>query len=212
MHDTTGRGAGRTAVLLAAVVGVLVAVLVLGVRPAPAGAHTELVSSIPAQGDRVAEGLDRVELVFGEDLLAAGTAIAVHGPAGEEVAVGATGTSGSTAAARLTLSDPGSHTLTYRVVGADGHVISGSLGFTVVASATPGRVATSVSREAVPGASAEADAPGTVTWLLLAALLLVVVSLHHRARIRPARSGRTGETHPHHSGGSDEQQARRRDQ
>ena len=208
MQDTRDAAAGRMTVLLA----VLLAVVVLGARPAPAGAHTELVSSIPAQGDRVSQGLDRVELVFGEDLLAAGAAIAVHGPAGEEVAVGATGTSGSTAAARLTLSAPGTHTLTYRGVGGDGHVISGSLGFTVVAGATPGRVATSVSREALPGASAEADAPGTVMWLLLAALLLVVVSLHHRARIRPARSGRTGETHPHHSGGSDEQQARRRDQ
>jgi methionine-rich copper-binding protein CopC len=208
MHDTTGGGAARVTALLA----VLVAALVLGVRPAPAGAHTELVSSVPAQGDRVSQGLDRVELVFGEDLLAAGAAIAVHGPAGEEVAVGAAGTSGSTAAARLTLSAPGSHTLTYRVVGADGHVISGSLGFTVVANATPGRVATTVSREAVPGASAEAGAPGTVMWLLLAALLAVVVSLHHRARIRPARSGRTGDTHPDDHGGSDDQQARRRDQ
>jgi methionine-rich copper-binding protein CopC len=208
MHDTTGGAAGRAAALVA----VLVAVLVLGVRPYPAGAHTELVSSVPAQGDQVSQGLDRVELVFGEDLLAAGAAIAVRGPAGEEVAVGAAGTSGSTAAARLTLSAPGSHTLTYRVVGADGHVISGSLGFTVVASATPGRVATSVSREAAPGAPAQAGAPGAVMWLLLAALLLVVVSIHHRARIRPARSGRTGETHPDHSGGSDEQQARRRDQ
>ncbi|WP_159083571.1 copper resistance CopC family protein [Nocardioides terrigena] len=177
MQDTRDAAAGRTAVLLA----VLLAVLVLGARPAPAGAHTDLVSSIPAQGERVSQGLDRVELVFAEDLLAAGAAIAVRGPAGEEVAVGATGTSGSTAAARLTLSAPGNHTLTYRVVGGDGHVISGSLGFTVVAGATPGRVATSVSREALPGASAEADAPGSVMWLLLVAVLLVAVALHRVA-------------------------------
>lgn len=203
MQPTT-HATGRVAVLVA----VLVGVLVLGVRPAPAGAHTELVSSVPAPGDRVSLGLDRVELVFAEDLLAAGAAIAVQGPAGDEVAVGAAGAFGTTAAAPLTLSAPGSHTLTYRVVGADGHVISGSIDFTVVASATPGRVATSVSRETLPGASAEADAPGTAMWLLLAALLLVVVSLHRRTRIRAAESGRTGGTHPDHRGGSDDQQAR----
>ncbi len=164
------------------VVAVLVAALLLSETTALAArAHVDLVASVPAQGERVPLGLDRVVLTFGEELLAAGAAITVHDPRGDEIPVGATGTRGETAEAQVALELPGRHTLTYRVVGRDGHVVSGSFWFTVVAGAPPDRAATSVSRGSPPGASATADAPGSVMWVVLVVFVLGVLALHRAA-------------------------------
>ncbi|WP_457205049.1 copper resistance CopC family protein [Nocardioides sp. P5_C9_2] len=185
MHITTDSTAGpgrlRVPRRLLRLVLVLAA-LVLSTLPSPAEAHTELVASTPAQGERVSLDLDRLVLTFRGDLLAAGAAITVQGPGGEEVPVSLAGTFGASVDARLALEVPGRHTVMYRVVGADGHVIAGRLWFTVVAGAHPGSAAASVSRDALPGASATADAPGSVMWLLLAAVLLVAVTIHRVAR------------------------------
>lgn len=166
------------------------AALLLAASPAPsAQAHVELVASAPAEGDRVPLSLDRVVLTFGTDLLAAGAVISVRDPRGAEVPVGATGTLGETASASVALATPGRHTIDYRVVGQDGHVLVGSLRFTVVAGNPPDSPATTVSREALPGAAATAAGPGSVLWVLLAAFVLGVLSLHRVAASLRRRTG-----------------------
>ena len=170
-HDTRGT---RARDLVAA----LFVFVALVAQPVPAQAHTELVSSVPAAGSTVSMGLDRIELVFGEDLLPTGAAISVEGPAEADVRVGEAGTLGSVTVATVRLAAPGSHLVTYRVVGTDGHVIVGTLRFTAVAGATPEGARTTGLTNALPDVPVERDAPGVLLWMLVATVVVGVGSLH----------------------------------
>lgn len=157
-------------------VAVTVVVAVMG-TPMTARAHTELVSSSPAPGSEVPLELDRIVLEFGEELLSVGNAIVVHGPNGAEVTVGTAGTSGSTLEAGLVLTTPGQHNLTYRVVGQDGHTITGKLSFTVRDGrpAPAGVVQQQVARGSSAGPVAEPEpVEGSFpVWLPTVGLVLV---------------------------------------
>lgn len=161
-----------------------------------AHAHTELVSSTPAQGDAVPLQLDRVVLTFSTDLIAAGAAIVVRGPKGREAAVHDIGNLGNTVDAQLTLQTPGRHTLTYRVVGQDGHAIVGEFSFTAVAHSTrkPAVVSAAPSPsskvtrrpEATSDATSVSSTPPWLTWWPVWTVLVGVLILlgHHRWRRR----------------------------
>ena len=101
-----------------------------------AQAHAALVSTIPAQGAIVAKTTNKVTMHFGEDILViAGknpNSIVVSDSRGKKVSFGSTTISGAkiTTALKVPLS-PGKHTVKYRVVSADGHVVAGSYSFTV---------------------------------------------------------------------------------
>ena len=101
-----------------------------------AHAHAALVSTIPAQGAIVAKTTNKVTMHFGEDILViAGknpNSIVVSDSRGKKVSFGTTTISGAkiSSALKAPLS-PGKHTVKYRVVSADAHVVAGSYSFTV---------------------------------------------------------------------------------
>jgi methionine-rich copper-binding protein CopC len=101
-----------------------------------AHAHAALVSTIPAQGAIVAKTTNKVTMHFGEDILViAGknpNSIVVSDSRGKKVSFGSTTISGAkiSSALKAPLS-PGKHTVKYRVVSADAHVVAGSYSFTV---------------------------------------------------------------------------------
>ncbi|MEZ5220330.1 MAG: CopD family protein [Ilumatobacteraceae bacterium] len=178
--------------LLVALVAVLVALATLQVGSGTASAHNTLLSSSPADGAQLAESPAQISFVF--DLPAPlDTASAelidatgvrtdltglVHGPAGETEIV-----------APLPPELNGAVTVRWRLVGPDGHPITGRVAFTVNAPTTTLTPATSIATATEPAttpttsqtpdpagqitddatADATADAqgtPGILRWLL----------------------------------------------
>ncbi len=187
-HRTIRDRARTRARLALVIVGMVAAVLASSVT---AHAHTDLVSSSPAQGGEVSPALDRIDLRFGEELLPVGAAIVVHGPDGTRVTVGMPGTSGSTLAADVTLATPGRHTLTYRVVGEDGHAITGDLWFTVTgrpaAGQKPSAASPGAASVAQPLRASVAGEGSSTSWLVPTVALVLVLLLVHGAGARRAR-------------------------
>ena len=180
----------RPLVVLGAVLGVLLGMF--GV--ATASAHATLESSVPADGANLPAPPDRVTLTFGEDIATVGVAVLVTGPTGT-VTSGAPGVRGPVVTQRLTPGlSAGAYAVTFRVVSADGHPVSGQIHFTVgvPASTTTARtspVPTSspsarVSDRAAPPGGPAPAVPLGVAALVLAAL--IVGSLAWRRR-RPGR-------------------------
>ncbi len=147
----------RTAVLLLCVVGWLLAGLVLA---GPAAAHAELVATTPGEGARLDAAPAEVTLEFSEAVsLGAGYARVIDG-AGERVDTGTPAVDGGTVTVPLRddLPDAG-YLVTFRVISADSHPVSGAFGF-VVGDGEP--VDASV-------ADAAADEDEVVAGLLVAA-------------------------------------------
>jgi hypothetical protein len=99
----------------------------------PAHAHTPLASSIPADKASVAAPVKELALEFGSAVRL--TTVALADAAGASKAVGDIPTAVApkfTIAIRDELA-PGEYVATWRAVGADTHVISGEIHFTVTA-------------------------------------------------------------------------------
>lgn len=99
-----------------------------------AGAHTPLKASAPAEGASVAPPVKEIVLEFGGDVRL--TAIALADAAGAKKVVADVPT---TLAAKFNLAirdelAPGAYVVTWRAVGADTHVVSGEIHFTVAAA------------------------------------------------------------------------------
>ena len=108
----------------------LVTVLVAASLASPALAHTHLDSTVPADGSTVAAAPAEFVLNFsGPTRL---TALTIQRDGGAEQKIAALP---AAAAAAVRVAAPklenGRHTLSYRVVGADGHVMNGKVTFTV---------------------------------------------------------------------------------
>lgn len=109
------------------------ALAVLAVVPAKAGAHAQLVASAPERGARLDAVPAQVSFRFDEPVEAAFGALRVFDPAGTRIDDGTLSRPDGdrTIATRLRSGDDGVYTATYRVVSADGHPVSGGLTFTV---------------------------------------------------------------------------------
>lgn len=96
----------------------------------PALAHTQLKSAVPADGSTVESAPTEFVLTFSGPVRF--TALSVQKEGGGEQKIAALPTAAATqakvAAPKL---ENGRHTLNYRVVGADGHVMTGKVSFTV---------------------------------------------------------------------------------
>jgi methionine-rich copper-binding protein CopC len=108
----------------------IVRVLAAASLAAPAMAHTHLSSTVPADGSTVAAAPAEFVLNFSEP--ARLTALSVQMEGGVAQKITALPPS-ATAAARVAAPklQNGRYTLTYRVVGADGHVMNGKVQFTI---------------------------------------------------------------------------------
>jgi methionine-rich copper-binding protein CopC len=105
--------------------GVLAATLA-----APAYAHTHLKSAVPADGSTLESAPTQFVLTFTEP--ARITALSIQKEGAVEQKISALPTT-ATAEAKVVAPklENGRYTLNYRVVGADGHVMSGKVSFTV---------------------------------------------------------------------------------
>jgi len=120
--------------------GAAVAASVLLVSPfalaAPASAHDELVATDPADGSSLPEAPDAVTLTFGEEVVELGTAVVVVDSAGVKLADGDLVVDGAVITRPIKApTAAGEVTVSYRVVSADGHPVTGRFSFTVEAVA-----------------------------------------------------------------------------
>jgi methionine-rich copper-binding protein CopC len=123
--------AGRPVVRLVA----WTAALLLGLAPAlagaPASAHAQLRSTVPAAGDVVETMPPDVELTFNE-AVASPAYVVVTAPDGGQVDAGEPEVVDGTVTQPVRdEGGPGQYTVDYRIVSADGHPISGSYRFNV---------------------------------------------------------------------------------
>ncbi|MFE6482238.1 copper resistance CopC/CopD family protein [Streptomyces sp. NPDC057757] len=135
----------RTLLLLfLAVAGALLA------GAAPASAHAALTGSDPTQGSVVDTAPTQVSLTFSEQIALSDGALQVLDPKGERVDTGKpTNTSGTTYAVKLHTGLPdGTFTVTYQVVSADSHPVSGAFTFSIGA---PSQTSVAVSDQEVGG-------------------------------------------------------------
>ena len=146
----------------------------------PAGAHSQLLSSDPTTGSVLAAAPTSVVLTFNEALLAETVAIAISDSSGAVVS----GTVASAVGAVVTIPwpadlSPDTYTVSYRVVSADGHPVTGSIDF-AYASASP----TKTPVTAAPAAPEQpSNVPIGVVGLILAlAATITVIILARRGR------------------------------
>ena len=138
------------------VLGILGAVWLVGAQPA--AAHTELVSSSPADGAVLEIAPVQIVFTFDENLLPGTTSLSVFDDAGAVLASSTVEPQGASVSMPLPDSlPPGLLHAAYRVVSEDGHPVTGEISFTVqgsTASAAP-------SAKAEVPASPSAAAPST---------------------------------------------------
>lgn len=105
--------------------------LLLGSGTSPASAHTELVAGTPGPGVTVNSAVGDLSLTFVSPLVAEASHVVVRDPRGVDRA-GATSTLGQQARVALEpMTRPGTYTVSYRAVAADGHAITGDYQFRV---------------------------------------------------------------------------------
>jgi copper resistance protein C len=181
----------------AAVLTVLGGSMTLGAGPA--AAHTELADASFGPGAVVRGPAADLTLSFTDPLVAEGTQVLVRDAGGKDLA-GDPAVSGLQARVPLKgLDRPGAYRVTYRVVGVDGHPVTGSYSFRYAPPAgQQGRASTVAAVSETTAGDQDDLAVGTVassgpsssTWVIggiggatFAALLLV------GARRRPADAG-----------------------
>jgi methionine-rich copper-binding protein CopC len=125
------------AVLLAAQLLILAALI--GLAPG-ASAHTALRSSQPANGARLTEPPQQIELTFTEKILKGAAQILLSGPGGEVPTT--VGVAGPVVSTRLPSGlSGGRYTVLWRVTSADGHPIAGQLSFVIESGPAPSSAA-----------------------------------------------------------------------
>lgn len=197
---------GLSLVILTALVGLFVGVL-------PANAHSRLLSITPKDGASVPASPTEVVLTFNEDVNPEFVTVRVTDGEGTVVAGQDAAAQGAVVTAPVT--EPisaGTYKVTYRVVSADSHPISGSATFTVegdaqasptaAPSATPSTSAASPSASASTPASpspsqtnvagdadtAASGGPPTFVWFVLGAGVLAALGGATIAMLRSRNS------------------------
>lgn len=116
-----------------AVLAVLAITAGLSVIPAtPASAHEQLLSSSPAEGERLDAAPEQIRLQFTADLLGLGAVVLVADGAGTNWTVGEALVDGAVVTIAVDPGIPvGGYEIRWRVVSGDGHPISDIIPFTI---------------------------------------------------------------------------------
>lgn len=190
---------------------VVLAFVVVAVAPAfaatPSGLvlHSRLLGATPADGSTV-DTAEQVVLAFNEEVDPRFVKVTVEGPDGTETD-GEPEVSGREVTQRLATGLPaGEHVVTYRVVSADGHPISGTITFATTAAPSTSPSPTSASPTASAGASSAAPAPSATptvdaeptsgdpvvplwVWVFVGLLVLMAILALASQRRRPRPAG-----------------------
>ncbi len=183
---------------LTAAAGLLVVLVALLVAPAgPASAHAVLVSSSPASSALVPDAPAEVVLTFSESVRKVPGKIRVIAPDGSRADRGEPSFDGSVVAIPVDPGgDRGTYLVSYRVISADSHPVSGAFTYSVGAPSTPPVDSGDDSRAdpVVANGIKVAKYVGYVGLLLLVGPALVLAALWPRrlSRRGPARVAWTG--------------------
>lgn len=126
------RGGGRRIPAASAVAVAFLLLWQLLIVAAPASAHAVLESSDPVDGSRIATAPERVTFTFDESVQLPEGATAALSDQGTRVDAGGAHLVGSGKTVVVPLKKPiadGAYTVSYRVVSADGHVVTGAIRF-----------------------------------------------------------------------------------
>jgi copper resistance protein C len=179
--DRRGGGRRRTRSWL-----VGTALLVVALAPAaPAWAHSQLIAMSPADGSTVAVAPTEVVLTFDENIQDIGDAVIITDPDGVRVEDGPPTILDATATEKLhALTVRGHYAVSYRVVSADGHPVTRTLGFDLTSGAEPTRSAAPVASPAAPGSNRAGmlAAAGLLGVLVVGGGTFVGVRTRRRAR------------------------------
>lgn len=177
------------------------------VPPALLYAHTRLERSVPESGQLLTEPLDTLRLVFSQGVEASLTGLTLVSPAGDTIRLPrpepVPGTSDAEYRVRApSLSEAGVYRMLWRTTAADGHVISGTVEFTLAESATVQEPPPTVEPQPPampppPAAPAGVYDEGSVLsvatrWLLFASLILALGVIGFRLGVLPRTHGAPG--------------------
>lgn len=168
------------------VAGLVLVALVVGPWCVTAGAHARLVASSPSAEATVPTAPSEVRLTFDEPVTATDDGVRVLGPDGTDLSTGPARSAGVESVVRGidAGSVRGSVTVSYRVLSADGHVVTGSFTFSIGERSA----GVSGSDGSGPWSATLLDVVGR--WLAFAGLLLaggtVVLASFESRRLGPA--------------------------
>jgi len=144
----------RSGPRLRTIATIFVALVVIAGLVAPAAfAHAQLLRSDPQDGARLPT-TDEVVLTFNEDINPEFVQVLVTGPDGP-LTLDAAVVDGPLVTQPVTPSASGAHTVSYRVVSADGHPVSGRVGFVLTDVAAPAAAAPTAEAPTTPPPAAE---------------------------------------------------------
>ncbi|UVS80097.1 copper resistance CopC family protein [Actinokineospora sp. UTMC 2448] len=147
------------------VAAVAVAAALLAGAP-PAAAHVELESSDPAQGAALSSAPSAVTLTFSGPVAANPESVRVTAPDGSAWRVSDVEASGSVVTAAVVAAGPaGVHGLAYRVTSDDGHIVTGTIRFTLArpAPTTPPSTTAPATTATITTATITTGAPTTTS-------------------------------------------------
>lgn len=183
-------GPRASAVILApaaGLAGLIVLALITMLSAGPALAHAELVRMVPAQGSTVRVAPTVVQLTFDEAVQPRYDVVAVTAPDGTRVSAGAPQVAQTVVRQSLRpLSAAGRYTVTYRLVSADGHLVSRQVSFTFAptagasaspppASGSPGSNPSSLAVSGVAAPRTAAKGGGSRSPLVAVTVIVVVL-------------------------------------
>jgi copper transport protein len=175
----------------AALAGLIFGLLVVLISPAsPASAHAALLQSEPASGSVLAESPAEVVLTFSEPVRIVPNRIHIFGPTGLKVESGKPTTEGVRLHIPMKKStDRGTYLISYRVISADSHPVSGSIPFSIGAPSAGGPTATTGGAPTDPLVTALL---GAARYLGYAGLAIVVGPALFLSMLWPRRLSRRG--------------------
>ena len=156
----------RSAAAVAVAVCAILAVTLSGAL-VPAQAHAALTGSSPAQGASLTRAPTKVTLRYDENIRDP-SVIIVAGPDGKRVDHHGTRVVNNTASVDVAARQRGSYTVSYRVISADGHPVSGTVRFSFGGKGAPA----SSTRVASPRPDPTSH---TTAWIVGGGVVLVAI-------------------------------------
>lgn len=169
-------GTGRPTGAARMIVGAIAIAASVVTSATPAAAHTALRASSPKDGGEIGKAPSELLLEFTEPIRRVGFRLVVRGPDAREYQAGAPRISGDTLAQPLKQLGPaGEYRAEFRIVSADGHPVTGKIGFTLTKPGPAAGGAKAVEAAPLTSVSASSlnNAPPWAWWIGAAAVVIL---------------------------------------